>query len=41
MQTNKIINRKVSCTYQFCGGDNNRFVLLLRKGVYPYEYADD
>ena len=24
--------------YQFCNGDLNKFVLLLRKGVYPYEY---
>ena len=28
-------------TYQFCGGDNNEFVLLLRKGVYPYDCTDD
>ena len=24
--------------YQFCDGDLNKFVLLLRKDVYPYEY---
>ena len=24
--------------HQFCNGDINKFVLLLRKGVYPYEY---
>ena len=28
-------------TYQFCNGDNNKFALLLRKGVYPYDYTDD
>ena len=28
-------------TYQFCSGDNNKFVLLLRKGAYPYDYTDD
>ena len=27
-------------TYQFCKGDVNKFVLLLRKGVYPYQYMD-
>ena len=24
-------------TYEFCNGDLNKFILLLRKGVYPYE----
>ena len=27
-------------TYQFCNGDLNKFVMLPRKGVYPYEYMD-
>ena len=26
--------------YQFCNGDLNKSVLLLRKGVYPYDYMD-
>ena len=26
--------------YQFRNGDLNKFVLLLRKGVYPYKYMD-
>ena len=26
--------------YQFCEGSLNRFVLSLRKGVFPYEYMD-
>ena len=26
--------------YQFCNGNLNKFVLLLRKGVYPYKYMD-
>ena len=39
-QANKWINRKVSKIYQFCKGDLNKFVLLLRKGVYPYDYMD-
>ena len=29
--------KKFSCMYQFCKGDLNKFVLLLRKGVYPHE----
>ena len=24
--------------HEFCNGDLNKFILLLRKGVYPYEY---
>ena len=27
-------------TYQLCNKDLNKFALLLRKGVYPYEYTD-
>ena len=35
----ELINRFAS-TYKFCNGDINKFILLLRKGVYPYEYMD-
>ena len=41
--SNKSINEligKFPNTYQFCNGNLNKFVLLLRKGVYPYEYMD-
>ena len=27
--------------YNFSNYDNNKIILLLRKGVYPYEYMDD
>ena len=27
-------------TYEFCNGDLNKFIFLLRKSVYPYEYMD-
>ena len=33
--------RKSPSIYQFCNGDLNKFILLLRKGVYPYEDMDD
>ena len=34
------ISYKFSNTYQLCNKDLNKFALLLRKGVYPYEYMD-
>ena len=37
---NKELIQRFANTYEFCNGDLNKFVLLLRKGVYPYEYMD-
>ena len=37
---NKDIIKKFKNTYSFCNSDLNKFILLLRKGVYPYEYID-
>ena len=35
----ELIQRYVNI-YEFCNGDLNKFILLLRKGVYPYKYMD-
>ena len=32
--------KKFPNMYEFCDRDNKKFVLLLRKGVYPYEHMD-
>ena len=37
---NKEFIKRFANTYEFCNGDINTFILLLRKGVYPYEYMD-
>ena len=38
---NKDLIKKFRNTYSFCDNDINKFVLLLRKGVYPHEYVDN
>ena len=37
---NKELLERFSNTYEFCDNDLNKFIMLLRKGVYPYEYMD-
>ena len=37
---NKELIKRFANTYNFCDNDLNKF-MLLRKGVYPYEYMDN
>ena len=37
---NKDLINRFANIYEFCNKDINRFILLLRKGIYPYEYID-
>ena len=37
---NKELIKRFANIYEFCNEDINKFILLLRKGVYPFEYMD-
>ena len=37
----KKLIKKFASTYEFCNGNLNKFILLLRKDVYPYEYMNN
>ena len=39
-EISKELIERFASTYKFCNNDLNKFVMLLRKGVYPYEYMD-
>ena len=34
------LKKRFKSTFKFSNNDINKFILLLRKGVYPYEYMD-
>ena len=36
-----IFLKKFKKAFNFCNNDINKFILLLKKSVYPYEYRDD
>ena len=39
-EINKELVERFANTYKFFNNDINKFIMLLRKGVYPYEYMD-
>ena len=38
---NKELIKRFANTYEFCNENLNKFILLLRRSVYPYEYMDN
>ena len=41
MEFDEKLKEQIFNTYKFSNHDNNKFILLLRKAVYPYEYIDN
>ena len=39
-EINKELIKRFASTYKFCNNDLNKFVMLLRKSVYTYDYMD-
>ena len=37
---NKGLIKRFANIYEFCNGDINKFILLLTKGFYTYEFMD-
>ena len=37
---NKELIKRFANIYEFCNEDINKFILLLRKDIYPYEHMD-
>ena len=35
------LKKRFKSTFEFSNNDINKFILLLRKDVYPYKYMDD
>ena len=38
---NEELKKTIKNTFKFSNNDINKFILLLQKSVYPYEYLDD
>ena len=36
----KVLTKRFPSTFKLCNNNVKMFLLLLRKGVYPYEYMD-
>ena len=38
---NEKLKKKFKSTFKFSNNDINKFILVLRRGVYPYQYMND